>query len=320
MRPPTLPSFLFGENLELIRALPVRTIGEVIHDYSSPAARETLEAIEVLITGWGAPALTDADLKAAPRLRYVLHAGGQAAPLLPDSARDRGILVANAGFANGIPVAEFTVAMIVLAGKSVLTARNLYRERRAAIDRELEFASAGNYGRTVGIVGASRIGRMVIERLRSFDLSIFVFDPYVSDQEIAQLGAVRVGLDDLFRLSDVVSLHPPLNAETVGMIGASQIGLLRDGATLINTSRGAIIDGDALRSELISGRISAVLDVTAPEVLPGDDPLYSLSNVFLTPHVAGSMGRELRRMGTQLARELLHISLGEPLEHPEVLR
>jgi phosphoglycerate dehydrogenase-like enzyme len=320
MNPPGLSKFLFGPNWETLEGLPIRRVGDIITDYSSPEGREALRSIEVLLTGWGAPSLTDDDLDAAPQLRYVLHAGGQAASLLPASAHDRGIAVANAGWANGIPVAEYAVAMIILAGKSALAARNLYRDRRRFIDRELEFPTSGNYDQAVGIVGASRIGRMVIERLRAFDLSIFVFDPYVSDDEVRSLGATRVGLDELFSVSRVVSLHPPLNSETSGMIGAKQLGLLRDGATLINTARGGIVDGAALRAELRSGRINAVLDVTAPEVLPTDDPLFDLPNVFLTPHIAGSMGYELRRMGTQLADELLRISLGQPLGHPEVLR
>lgn len=317
MSPPSLAPRLFGPgNAELTRC-GVRQVGDVLVEYRSRAARRVLAEAEVLVTGWGVPALGDEDLDAAPRLRFVLHAGGQAAALLPASARARGIQVANAGLANAVPVAEYVIAMIVLANKEAFRARDLYRERRAPIDREAEFPTAGNIGRTVGIVGASRIGRMVLERLASFDLDVVLHDPYLGPEQAAALGARPLPLDDLMRESDVVSLHPPLNPETTGMIGRSQLALLRDGAVLINTSRGLVVDQTALLEELRGGRIRAILDVTDPEVLDPSHELYDLPNVFLTPHIAGSMGLELRRMGRQIAAELERVARGEPLAYLE---
>jgi phosphoglycerate dehydrogenase-like enzyme len=319
MRPPSLAARFFGpDTIELTRC-GARQVGDVLVEFASPAARRVLAEAEVLVTGWGAPALSEEDLDAATRLRFVLHAGGQAAPFLPASARARGIQAANAGLANSVPVAEFTVAMIVLADKSAFRARDLYRSRRAYIDREEEFPTTGNIGRTIGIVGASRIGRMVIERLAQFDLDLVVHDPYLGPEEAAALGARLLPLDDLMRESDVVSLHPPLNHETAGMIGRAQLGRMRDKAVLINTARGRIVDQQALVEELRGGRIEAILDVTDPEVLDPTHELYDLPNVFLTPHIAGSTGFELRRMGRQIGAELERITRGEPLAFPEAL-
>lgn len=321
MDPPELANHLFGPQLEALQvagATPLHP--EPLASFGDVAAREALSRARVLITGWGAPPLTEEDLDAAANLRYVLHAGGQGATLLPPSARKRGIEVSNAGWVNAIPVAEFTLAMIILANKGAFQARRLYEQRRAFIDRELEFPHAGNVGKTVGIVGASRIGRIVIERLSDIEVDVVVFDPYLSVDEAARLGATLVDLNELMTVSDVVTLHPPLNPATTRMIGAEQLALMKDGATLINTSRGLIVDQDALVAELRTGRLEAILDVTYPEVLPENDELYSMPNVFLTPHIAGSMGSEIRRMGNHVASELERIIQGQPLAFPEEFR
>ena len=144
--------------------------------------------------------------------------------------------------------------MIVLANKQAFRARHLYQERRRHIDRELEFPNAGNLAKIVGVVGASRIGRIVMERLGSFDLDVQLYDPFIAPTDATRLGARLVPLDELMATSDVVTLHPPLNSSTTGMVNARHLALLRDGATLINTSRGPIIDQDALVQELAHRR------------------------------------------------------------------
>ena len=320
MQPPELCQHLFGPDLEALRIPGVHPVSpRPLTGFDEPEARAALATAQVLITGWGAPELTEQTLDAAPALRYVLHAGGQAASLLPSSASARGIRVSNAGWINAIPVAEFTTAMIILANKHAFHAHRLYDTSRRYIDRERTFPHSGNVGKTVGIVGASRTGRIVMEMLAPFDVNLIVFDPYVPADEIARLGATAVSLNDLMAMSDVVTLHPPLNASTLHMIGAEQLGLMKDGATLINTSRGLIVDQEALLAELRSGRIEAILDVTTPDVLPHDSELFTMPNVFLTPHIAGSMGSEIRRMGDHVASELERITLGQPLAFPEVL-
>ncbi|UYN98949.1 MAG: hydroxyacid dehydrogenase [Devosia sp.] len=285
-------------------------------DLDSEPARRALAAADVLITGWGAPHITAEQLAAAPRLKYLLHAGGQAGHVLP-AELGRDLQLSNAGWINAIPVAEFTFAMIILANKQAFRTRNLYRQRRGFVNRELEFPKAGNRDKVIGIVGASRIGRIVMERLGDIEVSIKLYDPHVSSAEAARLGAELVSLDTLMASSDIVSLHPPLNETTQGMIGAGQLALMRDGATLINTARGLIVDQDALVAELARGRIEAILDVTHPEVLPKDHPLYDMPNVFLTPHISGSMGPEISRMGAHVASELSRIVNGQPLAFPE---
>ncbi len=317
--PPHLADMLFGPALATLAATGAQPLSPApFADLQSAEARSALAKAQVLITGWGAPRLTAAQLDAAPKLRYVLHAGGQAAHFLPPAPR-RNIQLSNAGWINAIPVAEFTFAMIVLANKQTFRLHNLYRDRRDFVHREVEFPAAGNRGKVIGIVGASRIGRIVMERLGDIDVAIKLFDPFIAAAEARRIGAELVSLDELMATSDIVSLHPPLNAATHGLVTARHLSLMRDGTTLINTSRGQVVDQDALVAELSTGRIDAILDVADPDVLPSDHPLYDMPNVFLTPHISGSMGPEIERMGSHVASELSRIVRGEPLAFPEVV-
>src|SRR6185436_9888054 len=125
------------------------------------------------------------------------------------------------------------------------------------------------------------------ELLRPFDVEVLLYDPYVAPAEAAGLGVALTGLDELCSRSHILTVHAPQLATTRHMIDARRLALMPDGGTLINTSRGSLIDEEALLPELISGRLYAVLDVTDPEVPPADSPLYTLPNVLLTPHIAG---------------------------------
>jgi phosphoglycerate dehydrogenase-like enzyme len=301
----------FGPSFEALADVPARRVGDILTEFDSDAARETLARADVLLTGWETPHLTAKVLRHAPRLRRVIHVGGYADGLFPDGKP--GITTSDVGVVNSLPVAEYSLAMILLANKDTFRAQRLYRERRAFIDREAEFEVSGNYRRTVGVVSASRTGRALIELLRPFPaLHVLLYDPYVSEDEAAELGVEPVTLPELMSRSDVVTLQTPLLPETVGLIDAALLARMPDGATLINTARGAIVDAEALEREVVGGRISAILDVTEPEPLPASSPLYDLPNVLLTPHIAGSMGTELRRMGDMAAADLARYARSEP--------
>ncbi|MGA5409892.1 hydroxyacid dehydrogenase [Streptomyces lavendulocolor] len=290
----------------------------VAHDLAAPTptVASALARAEVLLTCWGATPLTAAVLDRAPHLRAVVHAAGSVKHHVTGACWERGITVTSAAAANALPVAEFTLAAVLMAGKRVLRAARRYAEVRAEHDWLRELADSGNHGRTVGIVGASRIGRRVIGLLRPFDVHVLLYDPYVTPEEAAALGAVAVPLDELCARADIVSVHAPEVPATRHMIGAAQLALMPDGATLINTSRGSLVDGAALLPHLTAGRLSAVLDVTDPEPPPPDSPLWTLPNVLLTPHVAGSLGNELHRMADRALDELERYVRGMPFEDP----
>ncbi|MFJ4840983.1 hydroxyacid dehydrogenase [Streptomyces sp. NPDC088746] len=278
------------------------------------AVRAALAEAEVLITGWGSPPVDAAVLAAAPRLRAVLHSAGSVKGLIGADCWERGVIVSSAADANALPVAEYTLGVIMLAGKDLFAARERYRTARTFTLAEI-VPGIGNFGRRIGIVGASRIGRRLIELLRPFDFRVALADPYVDDAEAAALGVTRMSLDTLLGRSDIVSVHAPATPETKHLIGRRELGLMPDGAVLVNTARGSLVDTEALVPELISGRISAVLDVTEPEPLPASSPLFDLPNAFLTPHLAGSQGNELARLGLSVAEELERLMHGLPLSH-----
>ena len=279
---------------------------------TDPSIRDALGEVDVLLTGWGCPAITPEVLDTAPKLKAIIHAAGSVKAIVDPAAFDRGIQVSSAVVANALPVAEFTVATIVLSGKRAFRLSAVYKITKHRPDPK---GVPGNYGRTVGLLGASRIGRMVAERLRVFDLEVLISDPYLSEAEAAELGAELVDLDTLFSRSDILSVHAPLLPETIGLVDARLLGLLRDGSVLINTARGRIIDGAALERECRSGRIDAVLDVTDPEPLLPDSPLLELPNVFLTPHLAGAVGNEIARLGELAVGEVERFASGAPLHH-----
>ncbi|MFJ1783422.1 hydroxyacid dehydrogenase [Streptomyces anulatus] len=316
---PGIAEQLFGARQRArLTALVDTDPGLVAHRLTDPAPEvaRALAGAELLITCWGAPPLTTEVLAAAPRLRAVVHAAGSVKHHITPACWERGLRVTSAAAANALPVAEYTLAAILLAGKNVLPAARRYRELRAPHDWRAELAGHGNYRRCVGIVGASRIGRRVIELLRPFDLEVLLFDPYVDAGTAARLGAEQVGLDELCARGRIVSVHAPELPATRHMIGAAQLAAMPDGATLINTSRGSLIDGDALLPELVSGRLNAVLDVTEPEVPAASSPLYDLPNVLLTPHVAGSLGDEIHRLADFALDEVARYASGLPFADP----
>ncbi|MGW1346586.1 hydroxyacid dehydrogenase [Kribbella sp. NPDC002412] len=283
--------------------------GLVVDDFDDPRVAGRLDDLEVLITGWGCPPLDEAFLARAPKLRAVLHAAGSVKAHVTTGVWERGIVVSSAAAANAIPVAEYALGAILLAGKGVFALREHYRSGRSFTLAYIH-PDVGNYGRRVGIIGASRIGRQVIELLRPFDFEVSLYDPYADDVDVP-----RVSLPELLASSDIVSVHAPSTAETYRMIDRAGLGLLPDGAVLINTARGELVDTEALVDELRGGRISAVLDVTDPEPLLPGSALFDLPNVFVTPHIAGSHGNELARLGACAVDELARLVAGRPLLH-----
>jgi phosphoglycerate dehydrogenase-like enzyme len=288
---------------------------EPLTGFGDAEAAPLLERVELLVTGWGCPRIDEAALDRMPRLRAALHAAGTVKNHVTEACFERGVRVTSAAAANAIPVAEYTLAAILLANKRAFRLQRRYRELRSFRLWSAELPGIGNRGKTVGVVGASRIGRLVLERLAAFDFERLVYDPTLEPSEAAALGAEPCELDALVRRSDVVSLHAPLLPETRQLIDRRRLSLLADGAVLVNTARGGLVDHAALTDELVSGRIDAVIDTTEPEILPADSPLYDLENVFLTPHIAGSLGTETHRMFDLALDELERFVAGRPLEH-----
>lgn len=304
----------FGE-AEWTRLRATASLGEpaATHELASPAARARLAETEVLVTSWGCPPLDEEVLRAAPRLRAVLHAAGSVRHHVGDAVFDRGLLVTTAADANAEPVARYTLAAVLWAFKKVpflaADARRFrddwgYRDRHGELSGE---------DRTVALVGFSRVGRRVTRLLVELGLArVLVVDPVVDPDEIRRAGAEPVTLARALPRADVLSLHAPSLPRTRHMIGAAELAALPPGAVLVNTARGALVDTAALERACVERDLYAILDVTDPEPLPPSSPLYDLPNVVLTPHVAGSLGSETRRMAASALEELERYAAGLP--------
>jgi phosphoglycerate dehydrogenase-like enzyme len=293
-----------------------------VYENESGAAmtrEETLKHLpdsEGILTGWGSPSFTHAMLDAAPNLKIIAHTAGSVKELFsPEIVREvlipRGITVFSGNNGIALNVAEATIGMMISASRRWPEHIAAFRNKGPATEtpRNGQFLT----GATVGLVSASKVARHVIRLLQAFDCRILLFDPYISPEAARGLGVELVKLDDLFRRSDIVSLHAPATPETENMIGASQLKKLQDGATLINTARGRILDHGALLEELKRGRIVAALDVTSPETLPSDSEFWVLPNVVLTPQLAGDGYAGYFRIGDTTRAALHDCFAGRPV-------
>jgi phosphoglycerate dehydrogenase-like enzyme len=281
-------------------------------------AAALLQDAEIAIAGWGSPRFDERLLTLAPKLKLLAYSAGSVKRIVSDALYDRGIRVTTAAAANAVPVAQFTVAMMVALLKQVpwlaaeYTAGGAKTSPRKGVSRELQDI-------TVGIISASRVGREVIKLLNHYPrVQIRLFDPYVSAEQARAMGAEGASLEDVCRC-DVVSIHAPNIAATRHMLNARTLSLLPDHAVLINTARGALIDETALVAEVQRRPLYVLLDVTDPEPPAADSPLRQQPNIILTPHIAGAMNQARRDMGRLAISETLRFLRGEPLQH-EVTR
>lgn len=270
--------------------------------------------VEWIFSTWSMPRATEEFLAAFPRLRTIFYAAGTVKTFATDALWERGIIVTSALAANAVPVAEFTVAQVVLALKSVWPMALQIRQTR--VFPLPEIPTPGVFHSTVGLISLGSIGRLVAEYLGRYDLDVLAYDPYVSEADARQLGVRLCGLDELFTRSDVVSCHAPLIDETHRLVRQHHIESMKPHATFINTARGAIVDEPGLLAALRRRPdLFALLDVTSPEPPPPDSPIFDVPNLILTPHIAGSTNLECRRMADYMIEEAARLLAGEPLRH-----
>ncbi len=261
-----------------------------------------LADVDVILSGWGMAPMDEAFLAAAPNLKAVFYGAGSIRNFVTDASWDRGVVVTSAYAANAVPVAEFTLAEIIFSLK-----RGWYFMRTVRKDHAYppRVGVPGAYGSTVGLVSLGMIGRMMAERLQQLDVHVIAYDPFASAEDAAALGVELCTLDEIFQRSDVVSLHTPWLPETVGLITGEHFAAMKPNSTFINTARGAVVREQEMIDVLVQRPdLYAVLDVVYPEPPASDSPLFSLPNVVLTPHIAGCIETECRRMGNTMVEEL----------------
>ncbi len=268
---------------------------------TTEALAKVIGEYDALITSWEAsPELTADVMENAAKLQIIAHAAGSvkhfvSQEIIEKYLKPRGIVVFSGANAIAYNVAESTIGMMIMTARNWLNQARYIRETGGWRSPELCLEEQYLMGATVGVISASMVGRQVLRLLQPWDCQILLYDPYVSAQEAEALGAEKAELDELFRRSDIVTIHAPSIPETYKMIGAQQLRLLRDGATLVNTSRGSVIDEQALVEQ--APRLRICLDVTDPEPPLPDSPLRQSENIVLLPHVAGAGAYGYRKIG-----------------------
>lgn len=273
---------------------------------------DDLTTIEALYTGWGSPVFDESFLKNLPALKIVFHGAGTIKPYVTEAFWKRGLRITSAARANAIPVAEFTLSQIIYSLKHGWKAAQATRRARRFVRDDDVVPSV--YGSTVGLISLGHTGRLVAERLAALEVNILAFDPFVSASDAAALGVETCSLCELFSRSDVVSCHTPLLPQTKHMLREEHFAAMKDGATFINTARGSLVDEPGMVSVLKKRpKVWAVLDVTDPEPPAENSVLFDLPNVIVTPHIAGSIGPECRRMGRMMVEETTRYLAGQSL-------
>ncbi|CAN5477281.1 hydroxyacid dehydrogenase [soil metagenome] len=311
----------FGVAGALDKAYPSGLREELAKDFAFPVpavTKETvmdadLRGVEVLFGTWGMKVFDREFLEAAPDLKAVFYAAGTVKEFATREAYDRGITICGAWRANAIPVAEYTISVILLSLKKFWQASREIRQRKV-MGPEIDVP--GCFRTKVGLVSLGAIGMKVAELLRAFDVEVMAYDPYCDPEHARQAGVKLITLEEVFRECDVVSVHVPLLSQTLKMIDGTLVNSMKEGATLINTARGAVLDEESVL-EIFRERtdLTAVLDVTVTEPPAKESLVYTLENVIYTPHIAGSMGSEIARMGYWMAEEAQRYLAGEPLKH-----
>ena len=304
--------WVFSEETQRALADKLEILGKVRVD-DMDNQRDILKQTECILSTWGMPALTGEQIdEYLPNLKVVFYGAGSvqyfARPFI-----ERGIHICSSWQANGIPVAETVVSLILLSNKGYFRRADDYRSDKT---KSIPNDFPGNFGCKVGLICFGVIGRKVAELMKPFRVNILAYDPYVSDEVMTSLDVKRATLDEIFSECQTISNHLPNLDSTKNMLTYDLFKLMKPNATFIKTGRGAqVVEADLARAMKEEPRRTALLDVTWPEPCPADSSFWSLPNVVLTPHLAGSLGDEVMRMGEYMLEECERYLAGKPLAY-----
>ena len=303
---------------------PKIVVSDAIHPIARARFEEHAELVDV--DGTDVPSLlaavADADalvvrsetqvtrevLAAAPRLRVVARAGVGVDTIDLQAATRAGVLVLNAPGANAVSAGEHTIALLLAITRAIPQANASLHAGRW--ERKL-FKPIDLRGRTAGIVGLGRVGAVVAQRLRAFEMRVIAYDPYITPERFSALGVERVDYPTLLASADVVTFHVPHTAETAHMLDAAAMRRLRPGVIVLNAARGEVVDERALAEALRDGRVAgAGVDVFPHEPCTAC-PLFGLPNVVVTPHIGGSSAEALAAVGEVISTTTLAALRGE---------
>ncbi len=294
----------------------IRTLFEMFDFYEgvySPETAKEIPDVECLFSTWGMPKMTEEEIRTLfPRLKVIFYGAGSvqafARPFL-----SCGVSVVSAWQANSVPVIEFSVAEILLANKGFFGSLHTYKKSRT---NEGAGKFPGNFDTPVGLLGLGAIGAGVATQLREHRIRVLAYDPFCSAEKAAALGVCLASLETIFETCRTISNHMANLPETEGILDYALFSKMQENAVFVNTGRGAqVVEEDLVRALSEVPTRAAVLDVTREEPPKEDSPLLTMDNIFLTPHIAGSLGNECFRMGEYMLEEAQRYLADEPLRY-----
>lgn len=287
---------------------------EVVNGHNFGEHADILRDVEVIFATWGMPSLSAKQLAGMPALRAVFYAAGNvkgfARPLVYNN-----IVLVSAWGINAIPVAEMALAQVLLSCRGYYRAMRGYSDTHDQSEAK-SFHRTGVFGETVGLIGMGMIGKRLNGLLKRFSFRVIANDPFLTEEQARELDVEHTPLEELFRRSYVISNHIPDLPSTKAVLDGPLFELMREGATFINTGRGAqVVEGDLIRVLRERRDLTALLDVTFPEPPASDSELWTLPNVWISPHVGGSVGDEVVRMADCVIDEFVAWESGRPLRY-----
>lgn len=278
--------------------------------YGEEELAEKLRGVDICISGWGNTPFHEKTLKYADKLKLIAHIGGSVRPMVGDAAFERGIRVCSGNRVFAESVAEGVLTYMLCSLRKI----GEYEARMAAGEWPSLIGTRGLLGRSVGLVGYGMIAEYLVKFLKPFGCRIMVSSRHISAEELAEAGIEAAAAEEIFRTCDIVSLHSSLTARTKHSIGADLLNSMKDGALLVNTARGALIDEEALVSVLQEKPVWAALDVFETEPLPMDSPLRECERVLLMPHAAGPTADRRYVVTSHVLDDIGRFLNGEPLD------
>ncbi len=277
---------------------------------------DLFQQTEYIFSTWGMPEFTEDEIRSClPNLKCVFYAAGSVQKFAHQFI-NCGVKVFSAWAANAVPVAEYTVAQIILANKGFYSTSRIFKSGKYIASRDEVSNYRGNYGVSVGIIGAGMIGKLVIKMLKAYNLKVKVFAPFLPDDIADELNVEKVTLEEIFSTCTVVSNHLANNEQTQNMLNYELFSLMPEHATFLNTGRGAqVVEDDLIKFLEKRPDVTAVLDVTMPEPPLDGSKLYTLENCILTPHIAGSFGDEVHRMAEYMIEEFKNLTENTPCKY-----
>ena len=302
--------FLPKENMERLNNLGEVTVNPTTEPYTIEVLRELLPQMDAVVTGWECTPI-DKNVLGDVCPKIMAHTGGTVAPYTDEETYRKGIHIVSANKLFARSVAEGTLAYILAALRRI---PYWTRKMHTKGWQEPGFENYGLFGKRVGLTGYGEITKNLIPLLQVFQTEILLYSGHMTEEECKKIGVRKASLAEIFSTCDVVSVHNASTKATRNMINADLFAMLKGDAVFVNTSRGAVIDEEALIQAVKEGRFTAILDVYQSEPLADDSPLRGLDNVFLMPHMGGPTTDLYAQCGAAVIEEIRRYRDGEPLQ------